>query len=87
MQPFRDVVSAKGQRFVADALGVSQALVSHWLTRRKKITPDRAMAIEQALGVPAESLCDSVQWLRDPAGKLLGYVVAAESAPADAVQC
>lgn len=45
------------------------------------------MAIELALGVPAESLCDSVQWLRDPAGKLLGYVVTADCSPVDCPEC
>lgn len=87
MHALKALTKQTSQKAVAAQLGVTQAIVSHWLTGRKRITPDRAMAIELALGVPAESLCDSVQWLRDAAGKLLGYVVTADCSPVDCPEC
>lgn len=47
-----------GQKNAAVLFGVSQAMVSHWLTRRKRITGERAKQIDVATGgaVPKESL-------------------------------
>lgn len=36
------------QAEVADLVGVSQGMVSHWLNGRKAITPERAKQIEHA---------------------------------------
>jgi DNA-binding transcriptional regulator YdaS (Cro superfamily) len=42
--------SKLSQADVAELMGVSQAMVSHWLTGRKAITPERAKQIEHATG-------------------------------------
>lgn len=38
------------QAELAELVGVSQGMVSHWLTGRKAITPERAKQIEHATG-------------------------------------
>jgi DNA-binding transcriptional regulator YdaS (Cro superfamily) len=38
------------QAALADLVGVSQPMVSHWLTARKAITPERARQIEHVTG-------------------------------------
>lgn len=46
----RAIAAAGGQSALAKQLGISQAMVSHWLTGRKAITPERAKQIEDATG-------------------------------------
>lgn len=40
----------RGQKWFAEQVGVSPGLVSHWLTGRKKLTAEKAKAIEVATG-------------------------------------
>jgi DNA-binding transcriptional regulator YdaS (Cro superfamily) len=44
----RVIAAIGGQMALARLLGISQAMVSHWVTGRKAITPERAVQIEQA---------------------------------------
>jgi DNA-binding transcriptional regulator YdaS (Cro superfamily) len=39
------------QRELADRLGISRAMVSHWCCDRKRITAERALDIERATGI------------------------------------
>ncbi|MGN7442805.1 YdaS family helix-turn-helix protein [Pseudomonas lactis] len=49
----------KGQARTAEALGVSQALVSYWLAGSQKISPEKAFLAEQKTfgSVTAAALC------------------------------
>lgn len=46
MEVIRNLVGQMGQRELAQALGCSPSLVSHWVTGRKRITAERARQIE-----------------------------------------
>lgn len=46
----REYVQQKGQTGIAELLGVSQGLVSQWLSGKTKITAERAVQIEEATG-------------------------------------
>ncbi len=48
MQAIQKLVGQIGQRELAQALGCSPSLVSHWVTGRKRITAERARQIEDA---------------------------------------
>lgn len=48
MDALQRLVDQMGQRELAQALGCSASLVSHWCTGRKRITAERALQIEQA---------------------------------------
>ncbi len=50
MESLRNFVKrpGMGQRKAAEIFGVSQSMVSHWLTGRERITAERAKQIELA---------------------------------------
>lgn len=48
MDALRKFLEANSQQLLADALGCSQSLVSHWVNGRKTITAERAKQIEEA---------------------------------------
>jgi DNA-binding transcriptional regulator YdaS (Cro superfamily) len=53
---------AGGTVALAVIAGVSSQMVSQWLSGLKPVSPHAAVAIELALAVPADGLCDLVPW-------------------------
>jgi DNA-binding transcriptional regulator YdaS (Cro superfamily) len=72
---FEQVCTAAGgsQKALAERLGVSQPTVHDW--KRAGFPPDRCALIERALGFRCETLRPDVEFLRDGAGAVIGYVV------------
>ena len=62
MDKFRQFVKDLGQAEAAKLFGVSQGMVSHWVTGRKPISPRRAAEIEAATQgqLRREELCPEV---------------------------
>lgn len=49
MDAFKEFVEAVGQAEAAKRLGISQGMVSHILTGRKKVSAERAIDIEERM--------------------------------------
>ncbi|HEY1181073.1 MAG TPA: YdaS family helix-turn-helix protein [Rhodocyclaceae bacterium] len=64
MESFRAFVSEIGQQELAKRLGCSPALVSHWVTGRKRVSEKQALRIErESCGrVRVEELRPDVPW-------------------------
>lgn len=71
----RAVDALKGQKPLADALGVHQSLVSQWVTGRRPVAPEHCPRIEALTGVRCNELLPETKWERDHEGQVTGYHV------------
>jgi DNA-binding transcriptional regulator YdaS (Cro superfamily) len=69
------IKAAGGQVKLAQAIGVSQSLVSLWASGRLVVPIETCPKIELATGVRAEQLRPDVLWGRDADGHLHSYTV------------
>lgn len=68
---------------IANGIGVSAPAVRHWINGIRGIPLDQCGALEKATNgqVRCEELRNDVQWLRDDAGTVTGYVVPVAAHP------
>lgn len=52
------------QKSFGASLGVSQSMVGQWLRGDRKVSPEKAIAIERLYGIPASLLSDRVNKIR-----------------------
>lgn len=72
------ITSAGGVTKLAEALGVSQSVVSNWKARGQ-VPAERCPYIEAVTTVTCEQLRPDLQWLRNDEGVVTGYCVRFDS--------
>ena len=59
MNPIEKLLSDKKltQKALAKELGVVQGMVGNWVKNRNRVSPEKAVMIEEIFGVPCEDFC------------------------------
>jgi DNA-binding transcriptional regulator YdaS (Cro superfamily) len=82
MTPFEKAISICGsQAELARRMGgkTRTGHIYYWL--KNGLSPEAAVLVETASGVPCEKLLPSVSWTRDEAGSVTGYHVTTSAKP------